>query len=266
MADGARPSSGAARKARERRARANARHVQWLASNFQTLASHHTQPFSAAWAGHVSAEEVASLRRELEVVRGELAALRKQVGVALEEVQMPGLQQEEEHAVEADVKDADATDRLSGTAGASAAEVAGAGVAEPRERSGLNEKSLSSGSALPVPASATRRGGGAADVGPGDLQAAVPPQEGSPSAASSREATAQTECRESGSVRARVTELEAKATAQQGAREYSAVPPQEGSPVAAPGAPGATAQAEADADDSDSDLSSAWSDGRGGWG
>ena len=73
MAEGSQPSSGAARKARERKARANARHVQWLASSFQVLASHHTRAASVC---HASVEDVASLRRELESLRVEVASLR----------------------------------------------------------------------------------------------------------------------------------------------------------------------------------------------
>ena len=70
-------STGAARKARERRARANARHVLWLASNWQVLASHHTKPATEASLRPAdAADEVASLRSELAAVRQELAALK----------------------------------------------------------------------------------------------------------------------------------------------------------------------------------------------
>ena len=78
MADGT-ATSGAARKARERRARANARHIQWLASSWQLLAAHHTQPFSAAGRRQATVDEVTARRLELETVRGELAAIRSLV-------------------------------------------------------------------------------------------------------------------------------------------------------------------------------------------
>ena len=75
MADSAPPSTGAARKARERRARASAKHVQWLASCYQTLASHHTRPSAAASGG----SGVDELRREVELLRKEIGSLRTQV-------------------------------------------------------------------------------------------------------------------------------------------------------------------------------------------
>ena len=75
MADGTVPITGAARKARERRARASAKHVQWLASNFQLLASHHTRPTKAG-AGN---DELAELRSEVEQLKAELCSLKTEL-------------------------------------------------------------------------------------------------------------------------------------------------------------------------------------------
>jgi len=83
------PPVGAARKARERRARANARHVQWLASTYQCLATHHTNPGMAATPVaapdmHVStASEVAALRQEVHQLQEELARLRGAVAAVV---------------------------------------------------------------------------------------------------------------------------------------------------------------------------------------
>ena len=70
MADEGPPRTGAARKARERRARANARHVCWLASCYQSLATHHTHPVVAK-----AGDEVKVLRDEIEQLKSEVAAL-----------------------------------------------------------------------------------------------------------------------------------------------------------------------------------------------
>ena len=56
-------TSGEARKAHERKARAQARHVCWLASNFQTLAAHHTSS---------GGSDVAALRLEVQVLKDTL--------------------------------------------------------------------------------------------------------------------------------------------------------------------------------------------------
>ena len=79
MADSCSPTTGAARKARERRVRANARHVQWLAACYQSLASHHTHPGASAREGG----EVVALRGEVEQLKKEIAGLKASLQTAL---------------------------------------------------------------------------------------------------------------------------------------------------------------------------------------
>ena len=70
-------TSGAARKARERKARTQARHVCWLAGNFQTLATHHTGVAAAGSVLELRAE-VQLLKVALRDMQAELASLRSQ--------------------------------------------------------------------------------------------------------------------------------------------------------------------------------------------
>ena len=63
-------TTGAARTARERKARGIARHVAWLATNFQQVRSHHTGKNPVA-------DEVAVLRREVSALQAELGQLRQ---------------------------------------------------------------------------------------------------------------------------------------------------------------------------------------------
>ena len=68
-------TTGAARKARERRARAQARHVCWLASNYQALTAHHT-----AGLPHRPLDEA--------MLPGERAALKSAVALLRDEAQL----------------------------------------------------------------------------------------------------------------------------------------------------------------------------------
>ena len=62
-------TSGAARKARERKARAHAKHVAWLASNYQILSAHHTGAGS----------ELAQLRVEVQLLKAALGSLQAEI-------------------------------------------------------------------------------------------------------------------------------------------------------------------------------------------
>ena len=72
------PPTGAARKARERRARAQAKHAQWLMASCQALASHHTHRPTA----HATDKEVRALRGELDALSRDVAALRAEGATA----------------------------------------------------------------------------------------------------------------------------------------------------------------------------------------
>ena len=90
-------STGAARKAREREARAQARHVVWLASSYQTLAAHHTS---------VGGNVVGSLRLEVKQLREALSHMQAEVAglqqhghqQVVQEVQVPMPKKQEEVA------------------------------------------------------------------------------------------------------------------------------------------------------------------------
>ena len=73
MSTAAQPAtSGAARKARERKARAQAKHVRWLASSYQTLAAHHTGSSDVA----SLLAEVKQLKVTVTHLHAEVASLR----------------------------------------------------------------------------------------------------------------------------------------------------------------------------------------------
>ena len=73
-------TSGAARKARERQARAQAKHVCWLASSFQTVAVHHTSSHG---------EVVGLLRAEVQLLKDALSNLQEKVAGLLTQVHAP---------------------------------------------------------------------------------------------------------------------------------------------------------------------------------
>ena len=89
MSTGQPATSGAARKARERKARGQAKHVQWLASSYQALAAHHTGGTSVA----SLLAEVLKLKEALEFLRAEVASLRSTAGRStdseVEKLQVP---------------------------------------------------------------------------------------------------------------------------------------------------------------------------------
>ena len=76
--EGVQPPTGAARKAREMRTRAQARHAQWLMTSCQALASHHTHRPMA----HAADKENIALRCELDALKHEVAALRAALATA----------------------------------------------------------------------------------------------------------------------------------------------------------------------------------------
>jgi len=73
-------TTGAARKARERPARAQAKHVLLLSNNWQTLAVHHTSAANKQRPAS-DVDEIAELRRELQALRNEVAVLRATIPV-----------------------------------------------------------------------------------------------------------------------------------------------------------------------------------------
>ena len=73
MAASMEAASGAARKARERKRRAEGRHVLWLTSCFQSAASHHTSQPAAP--SHTLWDEVKSLRAQVIELQVSLAAV-----------------------------------------------------------------------------------------------------------------------------------------------------------------------------------------------